>query len=324
MKIPQSFIDNLLARVDIVELIDSYVPLKKAGKEYMALCPFHSEKTASFSVNQDRQLYYCFGCGAAGNLISFLMEHLNLDFMSAIEELADRVGLEIPKHGGADNSAVSRDESKRLYGLMAKVVNIYKRNLNDPKIGKQALHYLRERAVSDAIIAEYAIGYATPDWDGVLRELGGNNESVKSLEKLGLVIKHDKGHYYDRFRDRIIFPIQDRRGRFIGFGGRIVEDTAAGKSAKYLNSPDTVIFSKGNELYGLYQANKTKYEELYVVEGYMDVVALAQHKVSNSVAVLGTAVTRKHIENYLSLAINWYCVLTAMRLVIRRRIRQWE
>ena len=294
MSIPPHFIENLLQRLDIVDVVDSYVPLKKFGKTYKALCPFHHEKTPSFTVDQSRQFYYCFGCGAKGNLIGFLMAYLNLDFINTIEELADRLGLEIPREGGKPTKDVLPKSD--LYELSKQASQFYQAQLQAPQ-SAHALAYLKQRGLSDEIIERYEIGYAPAGWDNLISKLGGNsNERLDRLLSVGLVVKKDQGNgYYDRFRDRIMFPIFDPRGRVIAFGGRKFSETEQ-NSPKYLNSPETPIYSKGKELYGLYHCKKNKPEQLHVVEGYMDVLALVQHGVPNVVATLGTAVTDGHMQ----------------------------
>ncbi len=288
-KIPQAFIDDLLARADIVEVIDSYVPLRKAGKNHQALCPFHEEKTPSFTVSQDKQFYHCFGCGASGTVIGFVMEFNRLGFVEAIEELAGRYSLEIPREAGYLPATRSHDE---LYELLQQATRLYRKQLQEDK--GRAADYLKARGISGAVIEDYEIGYAPPGWQRLLNALGGSDGAKARLLEAGLIARGSNEGYYDRFRDRIMFPIRDQRGRVIGFGGRVLgEDTP-----KYLNSPETPLFHKSRELYGLYQAldNRKQPESLYVVEGYMDVVALAQHGIKNTVATLGTAVTERHLE----------------------------
>ncbi|MEX2525226.1 MAG: DNA primase [Gammaproteobacteria bacterium] len=291
-RIPQPFIDDLLARTDIVDVIDGYVPLRKAGKNHQARCPFHEEKTPSFTVSQDKQFYHCFGCGANGSAIGFLMEYNNIGFVEAVEELASRAGLEIPREGGG--KAAKSDSLTELYELMELVVAFYRRQLREHPQAKRAVDYLKKRDISGEIAAEFEIGFAPAGWDNLLKHLGGSEQAQQRLARIGMTIERDNGGYYDRFRDRVMFPIRDQRGRAIGFGGRIIDDG----EPKYLNSPETPIFHKGRELYGLYQARKRQkeIERLYVVEGYMDVLALAQYGVHNAAATLGTAATKDHIE----------------------------
>ncbi len=290
--IPQQFIDDLLARTDIVDVIDSYVPLKKAGKNHQACCPFHDEKTPSFTVSQQKQFYHCFGCGANGSAIGFLMEYLNMGFVEAVEELASRAGMTVPKE--ATGSRVN-SETSELYELMELVNKYYLKQLRQHPQATSVIDYLKGRGISGEIAARYELGFAPPGWDNLISELGRSEPGIKRLNKIGAIIENDRGGYYDRFRDRLMFPIRDQRGRVIGFGGRVLEKDA---KPKYLNSPETPIFQKGQELYGLYQARKElkDTECVYVVEGYMDVIALAQHGISNAVASLGTAATPEHID----------------------------
>jgi DNA primase len=290
--IPQHFIDELLARTDIVDVIDAYVPLKKGGKNHQACCPFHEEKTPSFTVSQQKQFYHCFGCGANGTAISFLMEYLHMGFVEAIEDLASRAGMEIPRE--AVEASHSNNKTTELYELMELVTQFYCRQLRQHPEANKAVEYLKNRGISGEIAAEYELGFAPSGWDNLLKELGRSDESSKRLASIGAVIEKEQGGYYDRFRDRITFPIRDQRGRAIGLGGRVLGDD----KPKYLNSPETPIFHKGRELYGLYQARKVLKEVdcLFVVEGYMDVIALAQFDIKNAVASLGTAATPEHIE----------------------------
>lgn len=291
-RIPQHFIDELLNRVDIVDIIDARVPLKKAGKNHLACCPFHEEKTPSFTVSQQKQFYHCFGCGANGSAIGFLMEYLNMDFVEAIEELAARAGLEVPREAGG--SGRDRAGTRELYELMEQVVAYYAGQLRrHPRAGR-AVAYLKGRGVSGDIAAGFELGFAPPGWDNLISELGQSQAARKRLLAIGAVIEKDRGGCYDRFRDRLIFPIRDRRGRALGLGGRVLDDGLP----KYLNSPETPIFHKGDALYGLYQAHRAERQAdcLYIVEGYMDVIALAQFGLRNTVASLGTALTDRHID----------------------------
>ena len=290
--IPQHFIDELLARTDIVDIVDAYVPLKKAGKNHQACCPFHDEKTPSFTVSQQKQFYHCFGCGANGTAISFLMEYLHMGFVEAIEDLASRAGMEIPRE--AAQASQSNNKTTELYELMELVTQFYCKQLRQHSEAHKAVDYLKGRGISGEIAKEYELGFAPPGWDNLLKELGRSDEASKRLANIGAVIEKEQGGYYDRFRDRITFPIRDQRGRAIGLGGRVLTD----EKPKYLNSPETSIFHKGRELYGLYQARKVLKDVdcLFVVEGYMDVIALAQYGIGNAVASLGTAATPEHLE----------------------------
>ncbi|WP_273149568.1 DNA primase [Methylophaga thiooxydans] len=295
-QISTQFIDELLARVDIVDIIDTRVPLKKAGKNLHACCPFHNEKTPSFTVSQEKQFYHCFGCGAHGTAIGFLMEYDQLSFPEAIQELADHVGMTVPTTQQASLSPVKQS----LYDLMDKVGQYYVHQLQTHPQRQAFVDYLKRRGLSQKTVELFGIGMAPDGWDNVLRTFGSNPQQTKQLLDGGLLIKNDKGRTYDRFRNRIMFPIWDRRGRVIGFGGRVLDDS----TPKYLNSPETPIFHKGTELYGLYQARKAnrKLERIVIVEGYMDVIALAEHGISNAVATLGTSTTADHLRLLLRAA----------------------
>ena len=290
-RIPQAFIDELIARTDIVELIGGRVQLKKAGREWKACCPFHNEKTPSFWVSPDKQFYHCFGCGAHGTALGFLIEHDKLPFPDAVEELASRLGLEVPRDdGGAPRTRPGED----LYGLLAQVAQYYRDCLRESPRAKQ---YLEGRGITAESCVKFAVGYAPDSWDAVLKRFGGSAAHERALLEAGLVIersgKGESGHY-DRFRDRVMFPIRDARGRPIAFGGRVIEAA----EPKYLNSPETPLFHKGRELYGLYEARQAlrKVERLLVVEGYVDVVRLAQSGIHYAVATLGTATTPEHLN----------------------------
>ncbi|RQW62905.1 DNA primase [Vibrio viridaestus] len=297
--IPRTFIDDLLARLDIVDVIDARVKLKKKGKNYSACCPFHNEKTPSFSVSQEKQFYHCFGCGVHGNAIDFMMEYERLDFVEAIEELASYLGLEVPREqrsssGYNSNQPQANKEQKRsLYDLMESVAKFYSQQLKKSS-SKVAIDYLRDRGLSGEIAQKFGIGYVVDEWDTVLKEFGKQKATQDMLLSGGLLIENDQGRRYDRFRGRVMFPIRDRRGRVIGFGGRVIGDG----TPKYLNSPETPIFHKGKELYGLYEVLQAHREpqQILVVEGYMDVVALAQYGVDYSVASLGTSTTGDHLQ----------------------------
>ncbi|PFG45300.1 DNA primase [Vibrio sp. ES.051] len=298
--IPRSFIDDLLARLDIVDIIDARVKLKKKGKNYGACCPFHNEKTPSFSVSQEKQFYHCFGCGAHGNAIDFLMEFDRLEFVEAIEELASYLGLDVPREQRSGDSGAfqsgpqaSSSEKRNLYDLMASIAQFYRNQLKQPS-SKVAIEYLKDRGLSGEIVQKFGIGYVADEWDLVRKNFGQNKENQDMLVTGGMLIENDKGNRYDRFRGRVMFPIRDRRGRVIGFGGRVLGDG----TPKYLNSPETPIFHKGKELYGLYEVLQAYREppQILVVEGYMDVVALAQYGVDYSVASLGTSTTGDHLQ----------------------------
>jgi DNA primase len=285
--IPQPFIDELLSRADIVDVIGRRVPLKKAGREYQACCPFHSEKTPSFTVSPAKQFYHCFGCGAHGSALGFLMEYDRLSFPEAVEELATSLGLEVPREVGFEQGP----DRRPLYELLERAAVYYATQLRRHAQAPQAATYLRQRGVSGEIAAHYRLGFAPPGWDNLLQAMGG--EHTKQLAEAGLIVNQD-GRRYDRLRERIVFPIRDARGRVIGFGGRVLGD---GKP-KYLNSPETPVFHKGRELYGLFEARQATSNpaRLLVVEGYMDVVALAQFGITETVATLGTATTPEHLE----------------------------
>lgn len=291
MAIPQSFIQDLLNRLDIVDVIDRYVPLKKAGANYVACCPFHSEKSPSFTVSQSKQFYHCFGCGAHGTAIGFLMEHGGLGFVEAVEELARGMGLTVPRDTATrERNAVTPDLQEIMLGAMRH----YREQL---KVAPQAIDYLKRRGLSGEIAARFGIGYAPDGWQNLAAAFPDYQSSA--LTETGLVIANDEGKRYDRFRDRIMFPIANIRGHIIGFGGRVLDKG----EPKYLNSPETPLFEKGRELYGLYQAQKAIRAEniALVVEGYMDVVALAQLGVDYAVATLGTATTPVHIQKLMKL-----------------------
>lgn len=295
--IAQGFIDDLLNRTDIVEVVGSRVQLKKSGKNYTACCPFHQEKTPSFSVNHEKQFYYCFGCGAGGNALGFIMDHDHLDFPEAVEELAKRAGVEVERE---DSNSTTPQKPRQpvdspLYALLTAASEYYRTALKSHPQRNAAVNYLKQRGVSGVIARDFALGFAPPGWDNLSKHLGGDSLQEKALIDAGLLAENaDTQRRYDRFRDRIIFPIHDSRGRIIGFGGRVLGDD----KPKYLNSPETAVFHKGQELYGLYEARKhnRQLNEIIVVEGYMDVIALAQQGLRNAVATLGTATSEEHIK----------------------------
>lgn len=291
-RIPQSFIDELLARVDIVEVVDSRIQLRKSGREYSACCPFHNEKTPSFTVSPDKQFYHCFGCGVHGSALGFVMDYEHLGFVEAVEELAASAGMIVPREEGQGPDTRG---NKDLYAVMEKAVAFYREQLRQHPQASRATNYLKGRGLSGEIAARFELGFAPPGWENLAKALTAESVTEAQLLQCGLLVKKDSGGCYDRFRDRIMFPIRDSRGRAIAFGGRVLDDD---EGPKYLNSPETPIFHKGRELYGLYQARKAvrKLERLLVVEGYMDVVSLAQFEVNNTVATLGTATTREHLD----------------------------
>ena len=288
-RIPQEFLDQLLSRVDLIEIVNSRVPLRRAGREFMACCPFHAEKTPSFSVSPTKQFYHCFGCGAHGNAIGFLMAYERLGFLDAVEELARHAGLELPQRGD------SGDSSRVLLERVGQADWFFRQQLRAHPDRQRAVDYLRQRGLTGQIASVFGIGYAPPGWDNLCRALRGEGVPAEELLSAGLASRDEQGRLRDRFRDRIIFPIRDRRGRVIAFGGRALDSDT---TPKYLNSPETPLFHKGSELYGLHEAraHNRSLPRLIVVEGYMDVVALAQHGIGYAVATLGTATTAEHIE----------------------------
>lgn len=307
-RIPQHFIDELVARTDILEVIGSRVQLKKAGREYKACCPFHDEKTPSFWVSVDKQFYHCFGCGAHGTVLGFVMEYDHLGFVEAVEELAARAGLEVPREGGA--AAGPANPHDELYVAMERAALYFRQCLSGDQ---RARDYVKRRGLDAEIVQRFGIGYAAPKWDGLLDRYGTTEDERHVLLRAGLIIERqgdggapaagqagtrERG-YYDRFRDRIMFPIRDTRGRTIAFGGRVLDQG----EPKYLNSPETELFHKGRELYGLYEARQAtrSLQRLMVVEGYMDVVSLHQAGVSYAVATLGTSTTPEHLQRIFRL-----------------------
>ncbi len=290
--IPKSFIQDLLNRLDIVDVVERYVPLKKAGANYTACCPFHNEKSPSFTVSQSKQFYHCFGCGAHGTAIGFVMEHGGLGFVDAVEELAQSIGVAVPQEiqTGPAQHKIAPD----LYEVMQSAMRYYREQL---KLSPRAIDYLKRRGVSGEIAARFGIGFAPEGWQNLASVC---DYQQAALLETGLAIEAEGGRRYDRFRDRIMFPIVNTRGQVIGFGGRILDQG----EPKYLNSPETPLFEKGHELYGLFQAQKAirASGQVVVVEGYMDVVALAQHGIAYVVATLGTATTAYHVQKLLRLS----------------------
>ena len=293
-RLPQAFLDDLLDRLDIVEVIDRRVKLKKAGKNYSACCPFHDERTPSFSVNPERQFYYCFGCGAGGNALGFVMDYERLDFREAVEGLAHSVGLEIPQEDPREGREPPRDQNKPLYEALERASKFYEGALRQHPERHKVVNYLKGRGLTGEIARDFRIGFAPPGWDNLLQANGTDDSAQDLLIRSGMLVKNDKGRTYDRFRERVIFPIQDQRGRVIAFGGRVLGDD----KPKYLNSPETPVFQKSRELYGLWQARKhpRRLERIVVVEGYMDVIALAQFGIPYAVATLGTSTSETHLE----------------------------
>ena len=303
--IPQTFIDELIARTDIVEVIGTRVQLKKAGREFRACCPFHNEKTPSFWVSPDKQFYHCFGCGAHGTVLRFLMEHDRMAFPEAVEELATRLSLDVPHEGGTA-AAGARRADEPLYEVMGRVAQFYSEALTRDERAKQ---YAIKRGLDRETVERFGIGYAPNSWNEVLKRFGGTDSERRQLADLGLIIERERAQsaggpkdaerYYDRFRDRLMFPIRDARGRIIAFGGRIIDQG----EPKYLNSPETVLFHKGRELYGLYETRRSRsnLKRLLVVEGYMDAVRLHQAGLTYAVATLGTATTPEHFKRIFRL-----------------------
>lgn len=297
-RIPESFIDDVLLRTDIVDLIDTRVKLKKAGKNYSACCPFHREKTPSFTVSREKQFYYCFGCGASGNAVSFLMDYERKGFLDALNDLAGRVGLEVPDT--RDPDAPPRESQQPLYDQLEAAAKFFEQQLRTHRDKDKAIGYFRKRGLTGQIAKHYRLGYAPPGWDNLLTALGTSEDGKKNLLATGLVVRNEQSNrIYDAMRDRVIFPIRDFRGRVIAFGGRVLTD----EKPKYLNSPESPVFHKGQELYGLFEARQApgKLDRVIVVEGYMDVVALAQYGITNAVATLGTATSTTHVERLFRL-----------------------
>src|SRR5690348_16868370 len=288
-RIPERFIDELLARVDIVEVVERRVPLKKAGREWTARCPFHDERSPSFYVSPTKQFFHCFGCGAHGSAIKFLMDYERLEFPDAVEELAQSAGMKVPHEGGDDRP---REDKTDLYALLDAAASFYQKELGK---SEPARAYCDKRGLDAETIARFRIGWAPGGWDGVKRALGTNDLRMKLLDQAGMLSSGERGNKYDRFRERLMFPILDRRGRVIAFGGRVLSSE---QSPKYLNSPETPLFHKGRELFALWQVRQanSKLERLLVVEGYMDVIALHQAGITQAVATLGTSTTNEHAE----------------------------
>jgi DNA primase len=288
-RIPQQFIDDLINRADIVDVVDTRVALKKRGKEYVACCPFHNEKSPSFTVSQSKQFYHCFGCGAHGTALGFIMEYERLDFIDAVETLAAEYHMEVPREQGTHER--SQDDKKPLYEVLQQAALSYASEL---KKAPRAIDYLKQRGLSGEVARTFQLGYAPDSWDFILAQHNNNPSRQAACLKAGLTIEKNPQKHYDRFRDRIMVPIRDRRGRVIGFGGRILDKG----EPKYLNSPETPVFHKGEELYGLYEARQAvkDLQRIIIVEGYMDVVALAQHGIPYAVATLGTATSQQQIS----------------------------
>ena len=290
--IPQHFINDLIARIDIIEVIGKRIEIKKAGKEFKAICPFHDDSNPSLTISSTKGFYHCFSCGAHGTALGFLMDYEHLGFVEAIESLSSDLGIDIPYEKNSKPPKRNND----LFVFMDKIQEHYQNNL---KNNKKAIDYLKKRGINGKTAKRFNIGYAPHGWQNILDHFGQSNSEIKQLLSLGLIIKKDNNEHYDRFRNRIIFPIRDNRGRFIGFGGRILNQD----QPKYLNSPETPLFHKGKELYGLYECQQAirNIKKIVVVEGYMDVIGLAQHGVNYAVASMGTATTADHFTRLFRL-----------------------
>ena len=299
-RIPQNFIDDLLSRVNIVDVVDSRIRLKKAGKNHHACCPFHNEKTPSFTVASDKQFYYCFGCGAKGNAIGFVMEYDHIDFPEAVELLAGTVGLEVPKEETSPFQQKQQQERATHYDLMNSASEFYQQQLRFHADKDAPVNYLKKRGLSGKAAKFFGIGFAPPGWDNLKNTLATDDDKLKALIDTGMLISKDDGKCYDRFRNRVVFPIRDVRGRTIAFGARTLGDD----KPKYLNSPETSIFNKGHELYGLYECRQIRQplKRFVVVEGYMDVVALHEFGIHYAVATLGTATSTTHLQKLFKIA----------------------
>jgi DNA primase len=298
-RIPQNFIDDLISRLDIIDVVSARTRLKKAGKNYSACCPFHNEKTPSFTVSPDKQFYYCFGCGATGSALKFVMEFDGLEFPDAVEKLAGDLNIEVPREGTQQQNR--EPQYRELHALTQKAADFFEKQLRTSKDKAKAIDYLKDRGLSGKAAKFFSIGYAPPGWDNLQNALAPgekndstNNKTIKQLISCGMTIEKEDGRTYDRFRDRVMFPIRNVKGQVIAFGGRVLGD----EKPKYLNSPETPIFHKSQELYGLYEARKIrqKLTRMIIVEGYMDVVALAEYGIHYAVATLGTSTSEHHIR----------------------------
>lgn len=295
-RIPDGFIEAVLAKTDIVSVIQENLKLKKNGANYSACCPFHHEKTPSFTVSATKQFYHCFGCSAHGDAIRFLMEYQSLSFVEAVERLATRLGMSVPKDPVDEAKAKVRSAHTNV---LNRVAEFYSAQFKDPK-AQSAVAYLKKRGLNGQTAKDFAMGFAKEGWDHLIKHFEGDQEALKVLEEAGLIIKHQSGRFYDRFRNRVMFPIRDRKGNVLGFGGRVMDKS----EPKYLNSPESPLFQKGHCLYGIYEALKgEKWQKAIVVEGYFDVVMLAQYQIKGAVATLGTAITSHHLS-YLFQQVN--------------------
>lgn len=290
-KILKSCIDEVLLRTSLVEFIDSHVSLVKRGNNFLACCPFHNEKTPSFNVNPNKQFYYCFGCGASGNAISFSMNYLKKDFVASVEDLASRIGMTVVYEEGTE--PVNQVSYSQIYGFLDEVSQYYHHKLQH---AQDAKNYLSARGLSQETIEHFQLGFAAEDWHSLTKAFPSKKQN---LIDTGMLVTNDKGNIYDRYRSRIMFPIQDKRGRVVGFGGRVMDPN---NQPKYLNSPETAYFHKSNELYGLYSVQKLSPKVILIVEGYMDVIALYEHGIKNAVATLGTATSQNHIQTLFKTA----------------------
>lgn len=307
-QIPEEFINDLRHRVDIVSVIGDYVLLKKQGRNYSGLCPFHAEKTPSFTVSPDKQFYHCFGCGKGGNVFSFLMDKNGMSFPEAVEHLAKKAGMVLPAQDVSPERAKRESLKKRSYHINEITVKYYQACLMAPQ-GREALKYLQGRGLEQPAIERFMLGYASPEWEGLCRHLAENGVREEEMLSLGLAVKSEKGKIYDRFRSRIMFPITDESGRFIAFGGRIMDNS----QPKYLNSPETALFSKGKNLYGLHlaKAGIREQDKVILMEGYMDVITAVQHGLTNVVGTLGTALTLEQARLLMRYTYNTYICFDA-------------
>ena len=294
--IPEDKITAIKNSADIVEIISESVVLKKAGKNHLGLCPFHAEKIPSFTVNSEKQIFYCFGCGEGGNIFSFLMKKEGLSFPEAAERLARRCGIEIPTKRMSPEQKKRMNERENLFAINRQAMDFFQQSLRDSAAGKNAMEYLNNRGIKKETINSFCLGYAPAEWDKLVNFFSEKRISPALAEKSGLIVpRKGKSGYYDRFRDRIIFPIFDESRQVIGFGGRVLDDSMP----KYLNSPETPLYNKSRSLYGLHSAKEKCREShsVFIVEGYFDLLALHQHGIQNSVATLGTSLTHEHVRD---------------------------